>query len=195
MFEHACGKKIPALDNLTTLVFTCSTGSVLSGSAINGKVIDRLGLISPVAGAAGLGTKDRCLIAEPFLFGAIPGSTSSIRNVAMDIKLQHGDSSGGGDMADYSTADQPATANFLGAALSSEMLNWTTGTFLAFSNPCSYELTGAKRFIRAVGTMTKFGVSTSTSVDGTPVAMGIDLREFTYSNPNPVSTSSSTSTA
>lgn len=196
MFEHAAGKKFSALDSLTTLVFTCSTGSVLSGAAINGKVIDRLGLVTAVASAAGgFGTKDRCLLAEPFLFGAVPGSTSSIRNVGMDIKLQHGDSSGGGDMADYSTQDQPVTANFLNAALTTDMLNWTTGAFVANSNPCAYELTGAKRFIRAVGAMTKFGVSTSTATDGTPVTMGMDFREFTYSNPNPVSTSSSTSTA
>lgn len=195
MFEHAAGKTISAIDNLTTLVFTCSTGSVLSGAAINGKVIDRLGLSATIAGATALGVRDRCLGAEPFLLSAVQASTGTKRNVSLDIKLQHGDSSGGGDMADYTTQDQPATANYLNAALTTDMVNWTTGAFVVASNPAQYELTGAKRFIRAVGIVTKFGDSTSTGTDGTPIAMGINFREFTFANPGTVSTSSSTSTS
>ena len=195
MFEHAAGKKISGLDNLTTLVFTCSTGTVLSGAAINGKVIDRLGLSATVAGATALGTKDKCLVAEPFLFSAVQASTGTKRNVSLDIKLQHGDSSGAGDMADYSTGSQPAQATYLNAALTTDMVNWTTGAFVVASNPAQYELTGAKRFIRCVGIVTKFGDSTATGTDGTPVSMGVDFREFTNSNPTAVSTSSSTSTS
>jgi hypothetical protein len=195
MFEHAAGKKICGSLNLTTLVFTCSTGDVLSGAAINGKVVDRLGLVTSVAGATALGTRDRALIVEPFCFATVQGSTSTLKNVGVDIKLQHGDSSGGGDMADYTTQDQPVTAQYFGTAMTTDMVNWTTGTFVAHSNPAQYELTGAKRFLRTVGTVTKFGVSTSTGTDGMPVVLGLDFREFTFSNPNPVSTSSSTSTS
>ncbi len=198
MFEHAAGKTIPALDTLTAnVVFTCSTGNYASGAAINGKVVDRLGLVAAVPSAA-LGVRDRCLVAEPFIYAIQhAGSTSAARNVSLDIKLQHGDSSGGGDMADYSTGAQPATANFYHSGLTTDMKNWTTGLVAGYSNPCHYELTGAKRYIRAVGAVTKFGVSTSTvapSEDAVGVAMGINFREFTYSNPSPVSTSSSTST-
>ncbi len=195
MFEHAAGKKICGSNNLTTLVFTCSSGDVLSGAAINGRVIDRLGLVNPTAGAVALGTRDKALCVEPFCFATVQGSTSTLKNVGVDIKLQHGDSSGGGDMADYTTQDQPATANYFNAAMTTDMLGWTTGSMVVASNPAQYELTGAKRFIRAVGGVTKFGVSTSTGTDGMPVVLGLDFREFTYSNPNPVSTSSSTSTS
>ena len=100
-------------------------------------------------------------------------------------------------MADYSTQDQPVTAVFFSTAMSSDMQNWTTGPVIANSNPAQYELTGAKRFIRSVGTVTKFGVTTSTaalSADLMSVSMGIDFREFTFSNPNPASTTTSTST-
>lgn len=195
MFEQAAGKKVPAL-NATTIVFTCSTGTVLSAAAINGKVIDRLGLVAGVAGSIALGVKDRCLMAEPFCFGiGLAGSTGANRLLSVDVKLQHGDSSGGGDMADYSTSDQPAQAVFFNTALTTDMVNWTTGPAIGHSNPCAYELTGAKRFIRAVGIITKFGDSTATGTDGMTAQLGVDFREFTYSNPNPVSTSSSTSTS
>lgn len=195
MFEHAAGKKICGSTNLTTLVFTCSTGNVLSAAAINGKVIDRLGTMVATAGATALGTRDKALCVEPFLFATVQGSTGTAKNVSLDIKLQHGDSSGAGDMADYTTQDQPATAQYFGSVMTTDMMNWTTGSFVVHSNPCQYELTGAKRFIRAVGVVTKFGDSTSTGTDGVPVVLGLDFREFTYANPNPVSTSSSTSTS
>ena len=195
MFEHAAGKTICGSNNLTTLVFTCSSGDVASGAAINGRVIDRLGLVFATAGAVALSPRDKPYTVEPFCFASVPGSTSTLKNVSLDIKLQHGDSSGGGDMADYTTQDQPVTANYFNAAMTTDMVNWTTGSFIVHSNPAQYELTGAKRFIRAVGVVTKFGVSTSTATDGTPVVLGLNFREFTYANPATVSTSSSTSTS
>ncbi len=196
MFEHAQGKTILAFDSLTGQVGTNSTGSVLSGADINGKVIDRLGLLTSGPNGTGIFTpRDRGLIAEPFMFGhSFLGSTVAARNVNVFVRLQHGDSSGGGDMADYSTQDQPATANWLSGTLSTDQATWTTGKIVYFTNPCSYELTGSKRFIRVVGNMVHGGASTCSSGDDLfNFALGLTLREWTYSNPTLVTTSSASS--
>lgn len=195
MIAERGGKQIPALDSPTT-VYTCSTGSVASGAAINGKIIDRRGLLSTNGGAyfSGLGQHDSAFTAEPFLFGWMAGSTYTGHTITVDVKLQHGDSSGGGDMADYSTGAQPAARVFGNSGLSTDYANWSTGLIMVTNNPCDYELTGAKRYVRAVGTVTKTGHSTSTAADDMNVLLGIDVRQFTYSAPPDGSTSSSTST-
>lgn len=169
-------------------VFTCSTGDVLSGAAINGRVIDRLGL----------GSRYNFLVACPSInVYTTVGSTAADQKVALSIKLQHGDSSGGGDMADYSTGQTPADRTFLTTAQTTPMQNWSTGPQF-FDHEGLYEITATKRYIRAVGTWTRGGSSTSTaagSIDyqyanlGLKV-MGADNQPFSDST----STSTSTST-
>lgn len=196
MFEHAAGKTILALDLLSGQVGTNSTGSYLSGADIVGKIVDRLGQLSSGGNGTGLlGFRDRALCVEPFMFGhTLIGSTFAARNINAYVKLQHGDSSGGGDMADYSTQDQPVTTNWLSSALSSDQASWTTGKVVFNTNPCQYELSGAKRYIRSVGNVTKFGASTCSSGDDLlVVAMGMTFREFTYSNPSNTTTSTASS--
>ena len=198
MYNRELGKTILGLDSLLKTVFTCSTGDYASGADINGSIIDRAGLSSTQSGAATgvLGKNDRFLTAEPFLLGVQQaGSTAANRAVTVDVRLQHGDSSGGGDMADLTAPANLASAVFLNTALTTDMQNWTSAPVKVYSNPVSYEIGAAKRYIRAVGKVTKAGLSTSTAAaDTMNVMLGIRFGEPTASPPANVTTSSSTST-
>lgn len=168
-------------------VFTCSTGDVLSGAAITGRIIDRLGLGSNrIFGTAEVGINAYTTV----------GSTDAIKKVALSVKLQHGDSSGGGDMADYSTGMQNDDQNFFTSADTTTLQNWSTGV-LHLNHQSWYEITAAKRYIRAVGYLTKGGPSTSTaagSIDHVWANLVMRLGGADH-NPSVSSTSTSTSTS
>lgn len=197
MYNRELGKLIPAHPGLKS-VYTCSTGDVVSGAAINGNVIDREGLMHSAHGLNGLGQNDRYLTAAPILLAwQVLGSTFVGKAVSATVKLQHGDSSGGGDMADLALAGggSPRVNNFYNTGLSTDYANWTTGAVEVYAPSDHYELGGAKRFIRAVGTLTKFSGATATEgTDTFKVKMGILFGEPTYAPPAVTSTSSSTST-
>jgi hypothetical protein len=168
-------------------VFTCSTGDVLSGAAINGRVIDRLGL----------GRNRVYEHAIPFISAyTTVGSTAGDARVTLSIKLQHGDSSGGGDMADYSTGMQAADASFRTTAESTAHQNWSTGPQF-WAHQSHYNVIPAKRYVRPVGIWTRGGSSTSTgagSIDYNYVSLGV-----MFSGPDhageALTTSTSTSTS
>lgn len=169
--------------------FTCSTGDVASGAAINGLVIDRLTL----------GNQRIFGCAEPFIKAySTLGTTSTGLGVltTLAIKLQHGDSSGGGDMADFSTGMQSPDANFLTSQQTTSFQNWSTGPQY-FAHQSYYEVTAAKRYVRPVGTWTRSGFTTSTAgADNMYVDLGVrfgsaDVASFPFSS---TSTSTSTST-
>lgn len=165
--------------------FTCSTGDVLSGAAINGRVIDRLGL----GGARIYET------AEPFITAyTTVGSTAADKKLTLSVKLQHGDSSGGGDMADYSTGMTNADQNFWTTAESTAYQNWSTGVQF-FAHESWYNVIPAKRYVRPVGVWTRGGSSTSTaagSIDYMYVNLGV---RFGGADVDPPTTSTSTSTS
>jgi hypothetical protein len=190
MINRNPGKIVPGLA-VQQKGFTCSTGDVLSGATINGRILDRLDL----------GNQRIFGCAEPFITAyTTVGSTSTGMGVAttLSIKLQHGDSSGGGDMADYSTGMQPTDANFLTSQQTTSFQNWSTGP-VYFAHQGYYEVTAAKRYVRPVGVWTRGGFTTSTaagSVDAAYLNMGVrfgspDVQSFPYSS---TSTSTSTST-
>ena len=168
-------------------VFTCSTGDVLSGAAINGRIIDRLGLGSGrIYGTAEVGLNAHTTV----------GSTSGIKNFTLSVKLQHGDSSGGGDMADYSTGMTNQDQNFFSAAETTAYQNWSTGV-IHLNHQSWYEVTAAKRYVRGVGVITKGGPSTSTagtSIDGIWANLVLRFGGADHS-PSVSSTSTSTSTS
>lgn len=191
MINRLTGFTVPGVA-VQQRAFTCSTGDVLSGAAINGRVIDRLGL--------GRGRIFEC--AEPFIHAySTVGSTAADARVTLSIKLQHGDSSGGGDMADYSTGMQAPDANFRTTAESTAYQNWSTGVQF-YSHNSDYNVTAAKRYVRAVGVFTRGGSSTSTaasSIDNMYVTMGInfscpDHADSQSGSLSSTSTSTSTST-
>lgn len=191
MINRLSGVSVPGIA-VQQKAFTCSTGDVLSGAAINGRVIDRLGL----------GRNRIYETAEPFIHSySTVGSTASDQRVTLSIKLQHGDSSGGGDMADYSTGMQSQDANFRTTAESTAYQNWSTGTQF-WSHDSEYNVIAAKRYVRAVGAWTRGGTTTSTavgSVDTQYVTLGIrfghpDVADSQGGTLSSTSTSTSTST-
>lgn len=168
-------------------VYTCSTGDILSGAAINGRIIDRLGLGgNRIFEDASVGITAYTTV----------GSTAADKRITLGVKLQHGDSSGGGDQADYSTGYQAADQNFFTTAESTAYQNWTTGV-LYLGHQSWYNVIPAKRYVRAVGFLTKGGTTTSTaagSVDYLYANLMVRFGGADYDPPT-LSTSTSTSTS
>lgn len=176
------GITVPSLED--RLFVTCSTGSqgiagagsttnvVQSSDAangVNGRIIDRLATLATA----------RQMVAVPFTqLQSTRGSTEADRMHTVGVKLQHGDSSGGGDMADYSTQSQPATRTYFTTARTSDMASWdttgSTGALRLTSDAAVYDLRAAKRFIRAVHIATKNRATTESSGDeGARISGGI----------------------
>lgn len=163
---------IPSLED--RLYVTSSTGS--QGIAGAGTTANVVGAAAGTAGVAGrvvdrlFDATERFPVACPFThFYATRGSTEANRQVTLGVKLQHGDSSGGGDMADYSTQSQPDDKVFFGTARTSDFKSWdasySTGPFRGATNQAYYDIRGAKRYIRAVHFVTKNRVTTESSGD------------------------------
>lgn len=210
MFLRTVGRTILDVDAVQR-VFTCSTGDIASGAAINGAVIDRLGL----GGATGVNVLNQAEYvetAEPFcLAWSTYGSTAPNQLVSIQVKLQHGDSSGGGDMADFYTpggtcSTSPSAGetsylsplrNYFSTAMTSDMRAWTTGAMKYTNNPFSVSLNVAKRFVRAVGFVTKTFGATATAAattDQLNAVLGIRFGGYSYDPPSLGTSSSSTST-
>jgi hypothetical protein len=147
----------------------CGTGGVdsTSGGVFNGSVIDRLALGPAFTHA------------QPFLVGQLPGTTSTAgaRYRSVAVKLRHGDSSGGGDLADFSTGLIPAAVPFYTTqGESTDWKNFTTGAVRLQTSHVSYPLLGAKRFITAAGTITGPGLTTATAAGNlVTAALGVAM--------------------
>lgn len=159
-----------------------------------GRIIDRL--------RQPIGAMYAGLVAGAWLHST-RGSTEADRKVTIGVKLQHGDSSGGGDMADYSTGSQQDDRVFFSSARSTDHVSWdateSTGELYAASHATYYDLRAAKRYIRVAVPVYKNRVTTESSGDeqarvGASVTFvagdRIPQRVDTYS---PFSTSTSTS--
>lgn len=138
-------------------VSNCGDGAdSTSGDAFNSKVVDRLALGQHY---------DVC---QPYLT-AVGGETTStsLRKITIESQLQHGDSSGGGDMADYSTAEQPGSWAFgsTGGTTTDEVV-WTSGVQRIYSRPHEYDIRGAKQYLRVQGIITGHAGTTSTTFAG-----------------------------
>ena len=139
------------------LVSTGLTGGLTTGF---GRTIDRL--------AAPLGA--HYTIAYPAARAvSTRGSTEAERQIKIGCYLQHGDSSGAGDMAEYSTDNRADDRTYFGTGRTTDMLNWTagvsTGTLDACSNPVYYDLRAAKRYVRVAVRIYKSLVTTESSGD------------------------------
>lgn len=132
------------------------------------------------------------------------GSTEANRQITLGIKLQHGDSSGGGDMADYSTGSQPDDRTYFSTARTSDMRNWdasvSTGILNAVSPPAYYDIRAAKRYLRVAIPINKNRVTTESSGDEqsrlsariTFLGAGHAPEDVTFGFLSPYSTSTST---
>lgn len=126
----------------------------------NGRIIDRLRFpIGARYGAVAIGA----------YIASTRGSTEADRKLGVGVKLQHGDSSGGGDLADYSTGNQPDDRQYFSTARTTDMLQWdeaeSSGEVFAVSNPGYYDLRAAKRYLRVVARAGKSRVTTESSGD------------------------------
>lgn len=122
-----------------------------------GRVIDRL--------AAPLGAQYFAAFPAAYMH-ATRGSTDADRRLQLGVALFHGDSSGGGDMVEYSTASRPAIRTYFSSARTTDMLSWetggrSTGPLEGVSNPAVYSLDAAKRFIQVAVFAGKDLVTTS----------------------------------
>lgn len=140
-----------------------STGSGRnSGTGISGRIIDRLN--EPFI-------TERYTVAFPMAYlESTHGSTELNRQLAINVKLQHGNSSGGGDMADYTTGiltapGAPAEVILFTTAQTTPQVNWSTGAVRAASGQLGYDLRGANRYIRTVVGAFKNRVTTESSGD------------------------------
>lgn len=97
------------------------------------------------------------------------GSTEADRKLTIGASLFHGDSSGGGDMAEYSTGSRQSARQYFSTARSSEMQAWdaslSTGPVYAVSVPAYYDLRGAKRYVQVKVQALKNKVTTESSGD------------------------------
>jgi hypothetical protein len=129
-------------------------------ASVNGKVIDRLRF--PIGARYGA-----CVVGA--YIASTRGSTEANRKLGVGVKLQHGDSSAGGDLADYSTGNQPDDRQYFSSARTTDMLSWdgseSTGEVFAASNPGYYDLRAAKRYLRVVARAGKDLVTTESSGD------------------------------
>lgn len=132
---------------------TCSTANqTLAGSTANaakdngsgttflGRIIDRLGdMIS--------GARWQACIPAAKLW-TTRGTTEADAMMQLGVRLEHGDSSGGGDMARYSTDQQPADVTFFTTQRTTAESEYSTGEVRFQTGPAMYDLRAAKRWIR-----------------------------------------------
>ena len=178
-------KVVQSLANGIVSYTSSPAGDYRSSTDINGSIVDREVLGRNYSWAS------------PFLLGSGQASTEADQKITLAAKLQHGTSSGGGDMADYSTGSQAADAIFFTTAQTTSFVNWTTGDGRFQTLPGVYDLRGAYRFIRPVFTPTINHNATSTTIaaaldiSGGLVMMNAD-EEPPRANKDVYSTSTST---
>jgi hypothetical protein len=133
----------------------------------NGAVIDRLAL------------GQHFTHVQPFVFGeglSNTGSTGGQKRVLLDVFLKHGDSSGGGDLAEVDTGLRTAQqVNFSTAGTTGEY-TYTTGTVRVQHSANPYPLLGLKRWLAPSAIMERAGVVTSTAAGGLlTLTLGVNM--------------------
>lgn len=155
MTTAASTAAVGMLSNQTTADALVSAGAETTAF---GRVVDRL--------RQPIGTRYSAAVVSGWLHST-RGSTEADAKLTIGVKLQHGDSSGGGDMADLSTGSQPSTRNYFSSARSTAHASWdgteSTGEIYAMSNPGVYDLRAAKRYVRVAVPVAKNRVTTESS--------------------------------
>ncbi len=137
-------------------------GQISSGgvASFNGRVIDRL--------RQPLGSHYQAISVQATMHSSV-GSSEADRKLCLGALLQHGDSSGGGDMAEYSTGSRARERVYFTSARTTDVAAWDTaessGPLYIVSNPGVYDLRNCKRYIRVQVRAGKNSVTTETSGD------------------------------
>ena len=193
---------------------TCSTGQIAGSGGFFSTMASTANLVASTDGAVGISGAiidrlgdllghTRFTVAMPTtFFHSTRGSTGADRKISLGVKLQHGDSSGGGDLADFSTGSQPTDKVYFSTARTTDMANWdTTGSSggARLSSPSAYyDIRAAKRFIRAVHLVYKANATTESTGDeggrisGSITFLGGDLLPMVAGATNYSATSSTT---
>jgi len=143
----------------------CNTGlDATSGGTLTGGVVDRIQLGRAYSHA------------QPFLIGDGLSNTSTggAKSRKVDLFLVHGDSSGGGDLAEIDTGLRVAQQQVYNTGLTTDEKVYTTGTIRVQHSGVAYSLIGAKRFIAPAAIVTGPGVTTSTA-GGNLLTVGLGL--------------------
>jgi hypothetical protein len=153
MSVHISGQVVQG--KADTLVFDCATGGgATSGGVIAGSIIDRLALARAFT---------HC---QPFVIGSglTNTSTAGAKVAKLDVYLQHGDSSNGGDMAEVNSGLRVVQQQiFNSGELTTDYKVWATGAIRVQHTGANYALLGAKRFLRSAAIVTRLGLSTATT--------------------------------
>ena len=168
------GKTLHALEERT--IVTCAAARQLAFSTAGTTSTDTFTVQSSAADAVGIAgrtidrlgdeLRTRYYYAEPFAYlFATRGSTEANRFLSLEVALQHGDSSGAGDMAAFSTVSNPGRRNFFSPVGSTEMGLYSSGSFYGQTPPSFYDLRPAKRYIRTLTYAFKNRVTTESSGD------------------------------
>jgi hypothetical protein len=159
-----------------------------AGTGINGRVIDRLN--EPFI-------TDRYYVAQPYAYlNSTHGSTEANRQLVINVKLQHGNSSAGGDMVDYNTGSAPSEVVLFTTAQTTPMLSWSTGPIKAMSAQCYYDLRAANRYIRTVvGTFKNRQTTESSGDESYHVGAGLALLGAYTAPQNPWTSAGSSTTS
>lgn len=136
-------------------VLDCATGGdSTSGGVFDGSVIDLQALPS------------RFTHIQPIIAGTLPGTTSTAggSRILVDVRVKHGDSSGGGDAANLSTDQLPSAPQaYYATDMSTDHPSWSTANIRVQYSPEPIAILGAKRYIRTSGQVTRIGIATSTA--------------------------------
>lgn len=199
MITRDVSKAIVALDEVT--VITCSTGVTTgtgrmkavttSGDEVNGFVIDRL---SPELGA-------NYNAVDVFAYiNSTVGTTWANSYMTLDVWLQHGTSGTSGDMANLSSGRKATARTISTTVMTTPMGAWSTGKLRVQTDPATFDLTGAYRYLMPVMKVSKNQLTSETSgYESARAGMVLVFREADYVPPRAnttgaFSTSTSTST-
>ena len=153
MSLHYTGQAIQG--KADTLVMDCATGGgATAGGTITGSIVDRLALARVFT---------HC---QPFVIGSglTNTSTAGLKVAKLDVYLQQGDSSGGGDMLELDSGLRVVQQQiFNSGELTTDYKVWATGAIRVQHTGAAYALLGAKRFLRTAAIVTRLGLSTATT--------------------------------
>lgn len=160
-------------------VITCSTAdlgtsalgpqvaTVYTATSFGGDIIDRLGVELA-------GRRFHAVAVQAYAYTTL-GTTEANCYSQITVRLQHGASSNGGDMADYGFADTTPTPtrSFGATAMTTPMYMYTTAAVsLVQTPPTIYNLQQAGRFLRTMVSVTKNPATTVTSTGWEAMRLG-----------------------
>lgn len=126
---------IPATTGVSSCAWSSGAGGVV------GSVIDRL---SPELGA-------RYGVADVYAYmWTSRGSTEADKRMNLDVYLQAGSSASGGDMANLSSGNKASNRKFNSTAGSTASYGWSTGLMTVQTNPATWDISNADRYLRVV---------------------------------------------